>query len=243
MLQDPRLPMKRTTLRSCFSGLPKGRVFSFVGAVFTLFVVLLPTSCASKPMDLARDHCAPTTIKMGSSPLGDVVVRLRADRRPLREQGSSSFLGESTVADQDFRVPLIEGILRVVGRDARDAGLFRSASLLENRQAFRIDVVVDHARLGFTEGVSTLIPILPASSVEAHVALRFVFSDIDGRVYLDKAYEAKEDGSGSAIGNRKDAAADLFGKALRVVVDGFLIDARNAYETWWARFPDSRLTR
>lgn len=235
--------MKRATPRSCFSVHPKDRAFFAATAVLTLFAVLLPASCASKPMDLSRDHCAPTTIRFGTSPLGDVVVRLRADRRPLREQGASSFLGESTVADQDFRVPLIEGILRVVGRDAREAGLVRSASLLEDRQTFRIDVVVDHARLGYTEGVSTLIPILPASSVEAHVALRFVFSDIDGRIYLDKAYEAVESGSGSAIGNRKDAAADLFGKALRIVVDGFLVDARNAYETWWARFPDSRPTR
>lgn len=243
MLQDPRLPMKRTTPRSCFSDRPKHRVFSFVGAVLTLFAVSVPMSCASKPMDLARDHCIPTSVRLGSAPLGDAVVRLRADRRPLREQGASSFLGESTVADQDFRVPLIEGILRVVGRDARDAGLVRSASLFEGSRSLRIDIVVDHARLGYTEGVSTLIPILPTSSVEAHVALRFIFSDLDGRVYLDKAYEAVEKGSGSAIGNRKDAAADLFGKALRTVVDAFLVDARAAYEAWWTRFPESRPTR
>lgn len=205
----------------------------------TLFLAFM-ASCASRPIDLVNDSCPPTKIALRQPPLGAALIRLRADRRPLNEQGASSFLGSSTVPDQDFSVPVLESILRVIARDSRDAGLFTKASLIDREQPFRVDVVVDHARIGFTEGVSTLIPVLPTSALDAQLTVRLILMDEDGRIYLDRVYEAAEGGLGTAIGNRKASAADLFGATLRTAVDAFLVDARAAYDAWWARYPTTR---
>ena len=196
--------------------------------------------CASRPIDLVKQSCPRTAVSLTTPPIGAAVIRLRADRRPLNEQGKSSFLGTSTVPDQDFDVPLLESILRVIARDSRDAKLFTMTTLIERDQPLRVDVVVEHARIGFTEGVSTLIPVLPTSSLESQLVLRLIFMDIDGRVYLDRVYSDSQDAMGAAIANRKSSAADLFGLSLRHTIDAFMLDARVAYDVWWARYPETR---
>ena len=158
------------------------------------------------------------------------------DARPLVEHGRESYLGESHVAEQQFKVPVPEALLTVLARDFRRAGLFSFASRRSFGQRFRVDFDIVHAAATYTSGLQNVLPVLP-STLEAHLALRVVFTDEDGRLYLDEVFEERRDGSTSSFGGPREAAAGLLGAAARAAVDRAVRAARSSYDAFWARFP------
>ena len=75
--------MKRASSRSCFALPTKRLVFSTATAVLTLFVVFATTACGGRPMDLARDHCDRTPVRV--SPVGPAGVVVRLVARQARD--------------------------------------------------------------------------------------------------------------------------------------------------------------
>ncbi|HYC76261.1 MAG TPA: hypothetical protein VEI02_01425, partial [Planctomycetota bacterium] len=153
---------------------------------------LLLAGCASsEPIDFVGESCPPTALRFPPpAPADACYVRLRQDARPLVEHGRDSYIGANRLGEQQFKAPLAESILRVLARDLRLSGLCRTASLRTGGRPWRLDVDVLHATASFTQGLPDLVPVIPAA-LEAHVELRLVFSDEDGRVYLDRTFEAR----------------------------------------------------
>lgn len=193
--------------------------------------------CASDdPIDLVG-ACPRTTVAFARPPLDPVAVRLRLDARPLVEHGRESYLGESHVAEQQFKTPVAESLLAVFVRDLKDSRLFKTATLRPGPRAYRVDVDVLHAYASYGTGLTSIVPLLPTSSLRSEVALRVVFSDEDGRVYLDERFEARRDSATAPIAGARGSSADLFGAVLRDVVDRVLVALDASYDAFWSRYP------
>ncbi len=186
-------------------------------------------------MDLVNDLTPPSQAAIEGPPLGTCWIRLKQDRRPLTEHGRVSYMGESYVLDQDFKVPVAESILAVLARDTRRAGLFTGTSLYDKEQALRLDVTIERASATFVEGLPSLIPLVPASALEATVKLRLALLDRDGRVFIDQMFERSESGVGAAVEGLEDAAATILGRAIRGAVDDAIPALRAAHAAYWER--------
>jgi hypothetical protein len=226
-----------------FPALPSAASRRPRGAGAALFAAALALAgCGSTdPVDLVA-ACPPTEVALPGPTLGTAWVRLRMDARPLIEHGRESYLGESHVAEQQFKVPVPEALLTVLARDLRRAGLFSFASRRSLGQRFRVDFDILHAAATYTSGLQSVLPVLP-SSLEAHLALRIVVTDEDGRLYLDEVFDERRGGSTSTFGGPREAAAGLLGAAARAAIDRAAVAARSSYDAFWARFPvESRPT-
>jgi hypothetical protein len=194
------------------------------------------TGCgSSRPVDLVA-ACPATTVSFAPRTLGPALVRLRMDARPLVEHGRESYLGESHVGEQQFKVPVPESLLTILLRDAAQSALFRPVSRRAADQPFRVDFDILHASASYTAGLSSVIPVVP-SSLEAVLEMRFVFTDEDGRVFLDERFSSRKEGSVSAFGGTREAAAALLGQATREVADQALSRLHASYFEFWNRYP------
>lgn len=208
----------------------------FRNFALAVLICLCSASCGStQAIDLVA-ACPTSAVAFAPPALGPALVRLRMDARPLIEHGRESYLGESHVAEQQFKVPVAESLLTILLRDMSAATLFRPASRRAADQPFRVDFDILHASATYTSGLSSVLPVVP-SSLEARLELRFVFTDSDGRVFLDESFVEKRDGSVSAFGGTKQAAAGLLGLAARDLVDRALRRMHDSYFEFWGKYP------
>ncbi len=214
----------------------RSRRRTFLVAAGLLVSIALSAGCSSSSMDLVNDYCAPTGVRLpAEKPLGSCWVRLKQDRRPYSDYGKASYLGESNVLDQRFRVPVAESILSILARDVRLAGLFSPCGLYERDQQFRIDVTLERAGASYVEGLPSLIPVIPASSVEATVKLRLTVVDRDGRQFLDETFEDSSSKVVAAVEGLEGAAAEALGETIRKVVDRAIPAVSAAHVAFWER--------
>jgi hypothetical protein len=214
--------------------LPRPRRRVLFGAVALAW--LTTAGCASGgPIDLVA-ACPRTAYRAPGPPLAPAALHLRLDARPLVEHGRESYLGESHLAEQQFTVPVAESLLGALARDVRDAGVFRAASFRREGLPFRLDVDLLHAYAAVDSGFTGLFPVLPASSVDSKVEIRVVFTDEDGRVYLDERFTAQRKASAASVDGDRSAAA-LFGATLRDVIDQILPRLTSSYTEFWRRYP------
>ena len=207
----------------------------FRSALVVSFAVCGAGCGSTQAVDLVA-ACPTSTTAFAPPALGAAMVRLRLDARPLIEHGRESYLGESHVAEQQFRVPVAESLLTILLRDMSSATLFQPVSRRAADQPFRVDFDILHASATYTSGLSSVVPVLP-SSLEANLELRFVFTDADGRVFLNESFSEKREGSVSAFGGTKQAAAGLLGLAARDVVDRAIRRMHESYFEFWRKYP------
>jgi hypothetical protein len=193
--------------------------------------------CASGGTIDLVEACPRTSFRTEGPVLSAAAVHLRLDGRPLIEHGKDTYLGESRVEEQRFKTPVAESVLAVVARDLKDSGLFRAATYRRSGLPFRVDLDLLHAYAAVDSGLTALVPILPTSSLEAVVDLRVVFTDEDGRVFLDERFVARKSGSAALVQGGEAPAAALFALALRDAVDQALRRMASAHAAFWSQYP------
>lgn len=203
-------------------------------AIAALAVTL--AGCAHRPIDPASadpsDYAA-TTHRADHEPWGSVIVRDITDRRPAYELGERHYLEVSYASEELFERSVPATLKRLIASELVNSRAFTRADDLESAD-YLVDVEIVHFFARSDRDVIGLIPVIPSIDIDCEIDLRIRLVDQDGRPFIDRRFEKRDDALAATITGVEATSARILYGALAALMDEFVREADSSVPEFWA---------
>ena len=201
-------------------------------AVALLLCTVACTSTPSGPIHLEESSYEPVSHESGHAPWGTLAVRFVRDIRPGWEVGFHNYLNESYYSDELFELPVPVTLKRLILKEMKSAGVFEP----EQEQAkskYVAEFTLRHFFIRTDRSIFDLIPILPTTTVEAVIDFDVRLVDQDGRLFLNKRYNSRDEEREELNDSLRGSGVDRLLTILSVFMNELAADMDLGVSEFW----------